>query len=146
VPPTPRVIAADLRIDGVQHELADVAVLPQRDVAPGGLRWSLVIEGEAAARLLGSIGPEIPARSQSLEAAPVPAPRPLGQPRGRPSSTVAARVLDQLRILLLRSGYGQPLWALNTIDVIDAGPTRLRLEGRCSPIAPGALLGPARGA
>jgi len=104
-----------LRIDGVLHDIADVAVLPQREPFACGLRWTLVFEGPDFAPLVAS--------AQAL-------------PRGRPSRADASRLLGELRALLMRYGDGPPRFSLNTIDEIDVGPARVRLAGTCSLIVP----------
>ena len=111
-------VPAVLHIDSVLHALADVAVLPQPERFPGGLRLTLVLYGAGPARLLAG-----------LERAWV-------LPRGRPSPADAERLLRALRTFLLRAGDGVPRFSLNTIDEVDVEPTGLRLGGTCSPIVP----------
>jgi hypothetical protein len=103
--------------------LGDVAVLPQAEPFPGGIRWSLEFTGAEAARL--------------LERAPALAPG-----RRRPSRAGAAHLLAELRVLLLRAGHSSARFSLSTIDDIEAGPTRVRLGGTCSPIVPSAFQPP----
>ena len=121
---TTRAPTAVLRIDGVRHQLGDAAVLPQPEPIPGGLRWSLELRGPEAARL-----------------ARVAAPTPAG-PSRRPTRAAAARLLDGLRILFLRTGTSRPRFALTTIDSVEAGPTSVRLGGTCSPVVSGAFEPP----
>ncbi len=122
---TVRDLTAVLRIDGVRHDVGDVAVLPQAEPFPGGLRWSLQVAGPDAARL--------------MRWAEAPAPV---RPSRRPTRAVAARILSQLRALLLRARHGRPRFSLCTIDRVDAGPTWVRLYGTCSPILPAAFEPP----
>jgi hypothetical protein len=118
---TTRGAAPMLRVDGVPCNPGDVAVLPQREPFRGGLRWTLIFEGPRAAELFAG---------------------PRAVPSGKPSPAAAARLLDRLRVYLLRSPGGPPRFSLNTIDEVEAGRNGLRLAGTCSPIVPATFAKP----
>jgi len=109
---TPGKSPAVLRVDGVSRPLGDVAVLPARHRAayPGTLQWSIELTGEAAHAIAGLIG---------IAA-------------GHPRAHVAARLLDELRPLLLRAHGARPKFVLCTVDRVDAAQSRLRLAGTCA--------------
>ena len=104
-----------LCVDGVLHDAGDAAVLEpaQRDAFAATIPWSLELSESAASRLRSAI----------------PA---LGS--GRLNRDLAARVLAELRVLLLRSGGARPRFVLLTIERIEVDAFRVRVTGGCAPI------------
>lgn len=83
-----------------------------RDAYSGTLEWSIELTG-GAARAIARRG---------------------GIASGHPSAGVAARLLDELRPLILRMRAARPKFVLCTIDRVDVGQSRLRLAGTCAPL------------
>jgi len=104
-----------LRVDGVRHEPGDATVLRCEGLSPGFLPWSLHCEGAVAVRILEEV-PELAS--------------------GRPRAALAARLLEQLRVILIRTREGSPRFALSTIDRVEVGPQRVLLTGTCTLIVP----------
>ena len=111
-----RFVPPVLHVDGVRHDPGDAAVLRRAEQPPGFLPWSLECAGAVAVRILEAI-PELAS--------------------GRPDARMAARLLEQLRLVLIRTREGSPRFALSTVDMVEVGPQRVRLSGRCTLVMPG---------
>lgn len=105
-----RVSPLALHIDGVAHDLGDVAVW-RTDPQPGGLPFSLTLQGAAAERL--------------LEAVP-------GLRTGRPGFVLVHRILVALQPMLRNTGRRSAGFSVATLTEVTVGPERVRLLGTCS--------------
>ena len=114
---TSQLVPPVLHVDGVRHEPGDAAVLRCADGARGFLPWSLDCVGAVAARILEAV-PELAS--------------------GRPDPRLAARLLEELRVVLMRTRQGCPRFALSTIDRVEVSPQRVVLSGTCTLVVPGA--------
>ena len=111
-----RLVPPVLHVDGVRHDPGDATVLRRAEQPPGFLPWSLECTGAAAGRLLEAV-PELAS--------------------GRPHARLAARLLEELRVVLMRARQGSPRFALSTIDRVEVRAQRVRLSGKCTLLLPG---------
>lgn len=98
-------------IEGIPYRPGALVVLRRSERLPGGLRWTLSVDHEAALRHFARL-PEL--RS------------------GRPSARIEAHLFDALRSLLRAGGRAQ--FCVSSIDAVDIGERRVRLAGRCAPL------------
>jgi len=100
----------ELRIDGIHHDLSDIAVV-HTEPLPGGLPFSLLLRGEIARRFLAS-----PSAARS----------------GQPSKLQLEIFLSRLRRVTSNRGPWFPRFSVATIEHIEVGQDKLRLVGTCS--------------